>query len=332
VKDVSVVVVTHNSEAEIGPCLDALTSAGEVIVVDNASADGSVEEARRRPRTNVIANADNRGFAGAVNQGARAAHGRHLLLMNPDAVLAGGGEALARACERTGIAAGCLVNPDGTPQAGFTVRRLPTPLTLIFECLGFNRLWPGNPVNRRYRCQEMDIGRSAFVEQPAGAFLMIRRDVFDRVGPFDEQFWPVWYEDVDWCNRAAARGYKIEFVPEAKARHVGAHSVGRLERGRQRLYWYGSLLRYTGKHFGSAAVRAVACSIMLGSLPRWFAGMGGRGKEAKGELVNVLQMAAASFKAGGVVCPFAADHDNNGRSAPAAHPADGKKKLGVERN
>ncbi len=95
------------------------------------------------------------------------------------------------------------------PQSGFTIRRFPTPAALIFELFGINRLWPSNPVNRHYRYLDRDLDQPGPVEQPAGAFLMTRRDVWESLHGFDESFHPVWFEDVDYCKRASGSGYQI---------------------------------------------------------------------------------------------------------------------------
>jgi hypothetical protein len=322
-EDVSAIIVTHNSESEIGACLDTLAGCGQVIVIDNASVDGTVALAAKRPWVVTIANRDNRGFAAAVNQGAGLALGRYLLLLNPDAAMAGSGDALMSACERAGLAAGCLTNADGTPQTGFAIRRLPTPAALAFECLGLNSLWPRNPVNVRYRSLDLDLTQPARVEQPAGAFLMIRRDVFDKLGGFDEQFWPVWYEDVDFCKRAIDAGYRIEYRPEAKARHSGGHAVRSIEPKYQRLYWYGSLLKYAFKHH-RPAFRLVCCSVVLGSLFRLAAGVVSPGREHQGDYSKVLRLAVASLLAGKFVYPAAADSWEDGRPHLETHPVDGR--------
>lgn len=310
-EDVSAIVVTHNSEAEVGSCLDALSGCGQVLVVDNASRDRTMAQAARRPWVEAIANGENRGFAAAVNQGARLALGRYLLLLNPDATLTSGGGALMAACERSGLSAGCLTGSDGTPQKGFTIRRLPTPASLIFECLGVNAIWPRNPVNIRYRCLDLDLTAPARIEQPAGAFMMIRRDVFEKIGGFDERFWPVWYEDVDFCRRAIDAGYAVEYAPGAQARHSGAHAVGKMPPKYQRFYWYGSLLKYVLKHH-RPAFRMVCCSIILGSLFRSAAGIFRRGGSQSGEYSQVFRLAAASLLAGEVVCPIAAGYREDG--------------------
>jgi GT2 family glycosyltransferase len=270
-----IVVVTHNSGAVIGECLDAaLASGGDVVVVDNASEDGTREEVESRPGVRLIANPWNRGFAGAVNQGLEAVESPCVLLLNPDAVLLGGLEALVAACTgETAAAGGKLVDEDGRPQAGFVVRRLPTALSLAFEVLGLNRLWPANPVNRWYRCRDVDLDRPAEVEQPAGAFLMVRREAWRALGGFDECFRPLWFEDVDFCRRARQAGYRIRYVPEAVARHLGGHSAGQLGWERRQLCWYDGLLRYSGKQLGPVGHRLVCLAVILRSALRALEGI-----------------------------------------------------------
>ncbi len=266
------VVVTYNSHVEVGRCLDSLASAGatDVVVVDNGSADDTAAEVRARPFARLIANPWNRGFAAAANQGIGLLQHDCVLLLNPDVEVGTGLAELFHACAAPGVGAagGHLVGPDGQTQTGFMVRRLPTPLTLIFEVLGVNRLWPGNPVNRHYRCHELDGTRTTEVEQPAGAFLMIRREAWRRIGGFDETFFPVWFEDVDFCKRLVETGYRLLYVSEAVAVHAGGHSVRQLTCANRWTYWYGTLLWYAAKHFRPMAVRAVSGAVMLGALLR----------------------------------------------------------------
>ena len=265
-----IVIVTYNSEREIGPCLDALPAEMETVVVDNASSDATLAEVRKRPSARLVANPWNRGFAAAVNQGIGALDCELALLLNPDVEVVTSLEPMAAQFELQGVAAatGKLVGRTGRPQAGFMVRRLPTALTLVFENLGINRLWPGNPVNRSYRCFDLDPEAEAFVEQPAGAFLMVRRDVWRELGGFDESFFPVWFEDVDFAKRVATAGYKMRYTPLSVAKHSGGHSVGRLPRSTKDTHWYGNLLRYTAKHLAGKRAMAVLASVMLGSVLR----------------------------------------------------------------
>ncbi len=266
-----IIVVSHNSGDVIGECLDAALETGaDVVVVDNGSTDATVAEVERRPRVRLIPNPGNAGFAAAVNQGVRALANQALLLLNPDAVLQTGLDPLVEALSAPGVgaAAGKLAGPDGKAQRGFAVRRLPTPAALVFETLGLNRLWPGNPVNRRYRCLDLDLEKPADVEQPAGALLMFRREAWLRVGGFDERFHPLWFEDVDFLQRLRLAGYRVRYVPQTWAVHRGAHSVEKLAPERRRVYWYGSLLEYAAKHYAPGRRAAVALAVLLGAALR----------------------------------------------------------------
>jgi N-acetylglucosaminyl-diphospho-decaprenol L-rhamnosyltransferase len=157
---------------------------------------------------------------------------------------------------------------DGATQTGFTIRRFPTPAALIFELLGINRMWASNPVNRRYRYLNVDLEERSLVEQPAGAFLMFRRDVWERLEGLDEAFWPIWFEDVDFCRRAVDAGYAIEYIPSVLASHTGAHSIRQIPEGCRARYWCVSLLRYAAKHFRSLGYRGVCAAMVLSSIPR----------------------------------------------------------------
>ena len=265
--DTGIVVVTYNSEDVIERCLESCR-AYETIVVDNASTDGTLETVRRS-HARLIANDENRGFAAAVNQGVRALSTDFVVLLNPDVVLETPLDALAAAGP---ISAGCLLDQDGQPQAGFTVRRFPSPAVLALEVLGLNRLFPRNRANRAYRYLDRDLSAGGPVEQPAGALLGFERKVWDRLNGFDENFHPIWFEDVDFCKRASELGYRIEFVPAVKGRHVGGHSVGKLGWECRERYWYGSLLKYASKHFSRAGYRFLCAAVVLGSAFRAVAG------------------------------------------------------------
>jgi N-acetylglucosaminyl-diphospho-decaprenol L-rhamnosyltransferase len=243
------------------------------VIVDNASADQTVTLARTRPGVRVIANPKNVGFAAAVNQGIRSSDADTFLLLNPDVQLLTAVDTLVDASQKFGLAAGKLVSADGRAQTGFTIRRFPTPASLIFELFGINRLWPSNPVNRRFRYLDRDLDQAGPADQPAGAFLMTRRDVWERLGGFDEAFYPIWFEDVDFCRRAVDAGYSIQYQPASVAKHSGAHSIQSIPPGCRALYWCASLLRYVAKHFGSVGYRATCAAVVLSSVPRMFAGM-----------------------------------------------------------
>ncbi|MCU1324740.1 MAG: glycosyl transferase, family 2 [Bryobacterales bacterium] len=267
---VAIVIVTHNSAREIGPCLTSLRLVpdAEVVVVDNASSDETLAVVQRFP-VRLIANSENAGFAGGVNLGTRETSSPLVLLLNPDAQLRSDLRAMAEAFEapgaRTGIVGGLLTDGSGQPQTGFMIRNLPTPAALCFEVLGINRLFPRNPINWQYRCIGKHPMTPGPAEQPAGAFLMFSRQAWLDVGGFDERFTPVWFEDVDFCARVRKSGYRIWYTPAAVASHVGGHSVNALAVGNRHKYWYGNLLKYAARHFGNVQFRVVCAAVALGA-------------------------------------------------------------------
>ena len=284
-----IVIVTHNSAEFLAACLEsALERSPNVVVVDNLSTDSTCEVARRFP-SQLIANKTNKGFAAAVNQGVSALKTSTILILNPDARLLTPLTPMldyfppsvptrdhqpsvpSRDREgavhqpKTGAVGGRLQDEHGVDQAGFAIRRFPSPASLIFECLGFNRLWPGNPVNKRYRALDADLSVVQEAEQPAGAFLLFPRDVWQSLGGFDERFHPLWFEDVDFLRRVSNAGYRIWYEPAARAAHSGAHSIQSLQPSDRQRFWYGNLLRYASIHFESdVAVRLLAMSVLCG--------------------------------------------------------------------
>ncbi len=301
-RSVTAVIVTYYSEAVIGRCLESCMAAGvaEIVVVDNCSADRTAAIIARYPSVRYIANSENRGFAAAVNQGAALCRSDYLLVLNPDAALTCPIEQLSSAAEESGAACGLLVDDDGNPQRGFSIRRLPTRAALTLEVLGINRLASWNPVNRWYRCLDLELKNTSYVEQPAGAFLMFRRYVWEKLGGFDESFGPVWFEDVDLCRRMQQAGIRIRYVPTATAVHAGGHSVGRLSWEYRQVYWYVSLLRYAAKHFDRVTVRLLSAAVIVSAAPRMLTGIH-RERSFKPILVflKVVRVAGLWFASGG---------------------------------
>jgi GT2 family glycosyltransferase len=264
-----VVIVTYNSAAMIERCLESCREL-PVVVVDNASTDATCQLVRQHNAVVLVANPQNYGFARAVNQGASVLDTPLVLLLNPDTELQTPVDQLEAACleDGTGLAAGQLTDAKGEPQRGFTLRRFPTAATLVFEVLGINRFVPANALNRSYRCLDRDFSVPGEVEQPPGAFLMFRREVWQRLGGFDTQFHPLWFEDVDFCKRARDLGLKIRYVPAVTAIHQGGHSIAGLRWECREVFWYVSLLKYASKHFRPHAFRWVSAAVVLGSLFR----------------------------------------------------------------
>lgn len=217
----SVTVVTWNGEAYIGECLDAILAqvapSDEVIVVDNASTDSSVELVRTHwPTVRLIENDQNQGFAGGCNTGLRAAQGDLLLILNQDVVLRAGWlttmcEALA---DRTVGVAGCkLLYPDGQTiqHAGGIIR------------------WP-RAMPDHCGHGEQDKGRwdePKDVDYVTGAAWGFCRDTLEQVGELDEGYWPGYYEEVDYCFRARETGLRVVYVPTAEAVHAESTTLGK---------------------------------------------------------------------------------------------------------
>ncbi len=280
----SAIIVTYNSAGAIEACLHSLVPQDcEIVVVDNASQDDTtthVLEVANQVQLQLITVSRNIGFAGGVNQGVRAASSDVLLVLNPDAIAEPGAiDALLTCFLKTGADAvgGALLGEDGEPAEGFAFRRIPTLSSLLFEVLLVNQMWPGNPVNRRYRCLDADYSREQEVEQPAGACLAVTRKAWDRAQGMDASFYPVWFEDVDFCGRLLHSGAKIVYCPTARFRHSGAHSVGQLSFRDKQMFWYQSMVRYAGKHFSALQVGVLRLAICTGMVLRMFASLFGAG-------------------------------------------------------
>lgn len=202
----------------------------EVIVVDNASTDGSAERVRAMfPKVILIANTENRGYAGANNQAIQRAQGEFILLLNPDTEVHPQTFARALAFLRQNPQVGAIgakqIFPDGRIQS--SLRAFPTPLYLMFEVLGFAKLFPRHPLFSAYRYGWFDYERPIEVDQPMGTFLMVRRAVVEQVGLMDEAF-PLFFNDVDWCYRIRQAGWKIMYVPDVVITHHGGASTSQV--------------------------------------------------------------------------------------------------------
>lgn len=251
----SICIVNWNTRDHLRECLESLrrhppTSSCEIIVVDNASGDGSAEMVTAEfPEVRLIANADNEQYARGNNQALRASAGGLLLLLNPDVqVLEGTIDRLAGFMEATPVAGACapkLTYPDGRMQR--SVRGFPTPGALAADFLGLARLFPRSPQLGRYRMTFWNHDTLREVDQPMASAFMVRRRALLQVGLFDEQF-PLYFNDVDLCYRLRQAAWRIYFVPDAVAIHHVAASTAQARRRSLRLSQQG-LLRFYRKHY-----------------------------------------------------------------------------------
>jgi GT2 family glycosyltransferase len=283
--DLSIVVVTWNSERWIDRCLRAIPAAcgairHEVILYDNASADRTLSVAQAILPAHILESSSNDGLAAATNRSIRASRGRYVFLLNPDCELAP--NSLATLIEfldshpEVAAAAPLLTDEDGRSQRDFQLRRLPTLLSLAAEVLALDKVMPRNGVTGRYRYRDLDLSVPQRVDQPAAAALLVRREVFDEIGPLDEQFSPAWFEDVDYCRRFAAAGKAVYVVPAASARHFGGASLEHVPFARFVDLWYANMWRYARKWFSPAKAETLRWLIIVGMLlrlPVAFAGL-----------------------------------------------------------
>jgi len=263
--EISVVVPSWNTRGHLEACLTALRRARkpstEVIVVDNASTDGSAElVAEEFPEHTLIRNERNEGFARGSNQGIRAARGRYVLLLNSDAEVHEDAlpalHGFLEAHPDYAAAAPRLVHPDGRVQRA--VQAFPNLWTPLFFSTPFERWFPDSRELRRYFMRDWDPQRSCDVDQPPAACLLLRREVLDEIGLFDERLW-LFYNDVDLSRRLAAAGWKTRYVAEASAvHHVGA-STSKFAAFVPE--WQRNRLAYFRKHHGRlAGVWVKACA------------------------------------------------------------------------
>ncbi len=269
---VSVVIVNWNSGSMLESCLRSLSANApghEVIVVDNASSDGSLSFAAPLAGSiSILCNSDNLGFAAACNQGWHRSRGELVLFLNPDTEAQPGAvDRLAQYLQSDSsvwAAGGRLLNPDGVPQIGFNVRAFPTIGCVLAEALLLDEIVPGNRWTRTHRMTDWDHASLRDVDQPAGACLMVRRNVLEKLDGFDERYGPAWFEDVDLCKRIRSAGGRIIFVPGADFLHHGGSSLGRLRRQDFLESFYANRLRYFARHHGQQVASRIRTITILG--------------------------------------------------------------------
>ena len=274
-RSVSAVIVSYNSAAYLPDCLRSLRSEGisSVVVVDNASSDGSVAVVQADdPAVTVLETGANLGFGTAANQGVAATAGEYVLILNPDTVVEPGTvKALADALDRDpdlAVVGPRIENLDGTLYP--SVRRFPN-LTVAFGHAFLGLVWPGNPFTRRYRMLDWDHDRAAAdVDWVGGACFLARRTAFEMVGGFDEAYF-MYVEDVDLCWRLGQAGWRVGYEPGGRV----VHALGGSSRAvpyRMIAEHHRSLLRFVSKSSqGSrrALVPVVAAGLTVRTLAAW---------------------------------------------------------------
>jgi GT2 family glycosyltransferase len=278
--DVSIIIVNWNTKGLLRDCLSSVCeNAGEIdyeiIVIDNASTDGSAEMVKNDFRQVIlIENSENRGFAAANNQGMAVAKGRYVLLLNSDTVVLDNSIAnTVRFADENPQAAvtGCRVlNPDRTLQR--TCFMFPSILNMLLSSTYLYKLFPKNRFFGREQMSWWDRSDVRKVDVVTGCFMLVRREAIEQVGMMDERFF-MYGEETDWCYRFWKKGWTVMFAPVGEIIHFGGQSTAQKPVAmivQLRL----SILKFIKKHRGWPAyliARFLVALFFAIRLPVWLA-------------------------------------------------------------
>ncbi len=253
----SIVIVNYNVRYFLEQCLRSIVPSAigivhEVIVVDNASTDGSREYLEARFQwVRFIWNRENKGFAVANNQGLAESRGQFVLFLNPDTILS---EECLSACidhfRKHGKAGAIGIRMlDGSGKfLRESKRSFVTPLTAFYKLSGLSRLFPRSPVFARYHQGHLDPLKNHQTDVLAGAFMMVRRSVLDKTGGFDERFF-MYGEDIDLCYRIREAGYENHYLSHPPIIHFKGESTSKHTLKYVRMF-YGAMAIFAKKHYG----------------------------------------------------------------------------------
>jgi GT2 family glycosyltransferase len=256
--DASVIIASYRCRDLLRACLDSLaadrgTNPPEVIVVDNASNDGTMELlADEYPWVRAVAAGGNIGFSAANNIGMAMASAPNLLLLNPDTVVPRGAirAALAELLARpeVGMLGVKLVQPDGRLDHACK-RGFPTPMSSLYHFAGLSRRFPRSRRFSRYTAAHVGEDEVAYVDAVNGAFMLVRREAVESVGQLDEDYW-LYMEDLDWCFRFWKAGWKVLYWPRVEVVHVKGGSSGSRRGWKANHAFHRGMWLYYKKHQG----------------------------------------------------------------------------------
>lgn len=252
---ISIIIVNWKVRRLLEECLHSIYGQAEaaeveVIVVDNDSQDSTSEMLMVAfPMVKVIALAQNKGFAQANNLGIKVASSNLIMLLNPDTIL---GENFFKKCfeyfdanPKVSIVGPLILNQDASVQA--SVRHFPDWRSQALILLKLKNIWPQQKYLLHYLRSDFDYQQIAEVDQIMGAAMIIRRSVFDKIGLLDSKYF-IWFEEVDFCQRAKKHGLSIKFVPNFSLKHYGGASFEQASTLRKQMMFNRSMIRYFAKH------------------------------------------------------------------------------------
>ena len=275
--ELSVVIVSYRCADHLARCVDSLSAnaddvSSEIIVVDNASGDGTADVVRNRPGVTLLERTENDGFARAANEGLARARGQAVLVLNPDTVIPSGG---LRACldalwEEPGIG---VLTPRVVDAHGRLDdrchRTFPTAWSAFCFVTRLDRILPWQSA-QAYTMRYLPVDRAADVDAVSGAFMLMRTQALHGVGGFDQQFF-MYAEDIDLCMRFGRAGWRVTYKPVATILHIGGGSgdPDRARPARAKVAAFRTMAPLIRKHRPGvrgallASVAAVAGEVML---------------------------------------------------------------------
>ncbi len=252
----SICIVTYQTAQYLRQCLDSirqhpLSSPYEIVVVDNASTDGTQDMLRAEyPEVKLIQNGSNLGYTAPMNQALRQGQGRYLMQLNPDTlVMENALDHLVTYLEQNpqvGICGPKVLNQDGSLQRSCR-RGESRPLAVIGYFTPLGRMFPNNHALNDYQLNYLDENLTHPVAGVAGSCMLIRRAVVEQIGYLDEHYF-AYQEDADFCFRARQAGWQVFYLPEAKILHYGGQGGSRVEPWRSIRAWHISYLYYYRKN------------------------------------------------------------------------------------
>lgn len=255
----SIIIVNFNVKAFLQNCLLSVRKAlekipSEIIVVDNASDDGSVEIIKKNfLDVKIIELSENLGFSKANNIGLKIAKGEYICLLNPDTIVEEDTlNTMIRFMEshpEAGMAGCKILNPDGTFQLACR-RSFPTPWVAFTKIFGLSALFPKSKLFARYNLTYLDENQTYEVDAISGSFMFLRKDVYEKVGGLDESFF-MYGEDLDWCFRIKKAGFKIYYVHSTKIIHFKGESTKRSNIDEVK-HFYNAMRLFVRKHFSGS--------------------------------------------------------------------------------
>ena len=259
--ELSIIIVNYNVKEFLSNLLDSIRKAVkkipyEIIVVDNASDDGSVDLIKKKySKVKLIANKTNVGFGSANNQAMKIAKGKYFLLINPDTIVRE--DTFSKMLEffqntsNAGIAGCKVLNADGSLQLACR-RSFPGPWTSFTKVMGLSKLFPNSKLFARYNLTYLNPNRTYEVDAVSGAFMMIRKEIYDKIGGFDENFF-MYGEDLDLCYRAQKLGSAVYYVHNAEIIHYKGESTKRSNLDETKVF-YNAMHLFVKKHLSSSLI------------------------------------------------------------------------------